>query len=175
MRGQSQFVGSAGQYYVVYCLTVRGIHAAITLGNVPDVDIVAASNDGSRLLAIQVKTSQRAYRANRYGHELREWYVGSGAAGRWSEGLWYAFVDLQAHEAAWKPTVFIVPSIWVGNFVKPAWRLKLYMLRSALWPECHERWDRVVAFLEGDPPTITWCTQIPLEVRDWDQFGAPVI
>ena len=49
MRGRSQFIGSAGQYHVAYCLTVRGIHAAITLGNVPDVDIVAASNDGSKL------------------------------------------------------------------------------------------------------------------------------
>jgi hypothetical protein len=173
MRGRSQFVGSAGQYHVAYCLTVRGIHAAITLGNVPDVDIVAASNDGSRLLAIQVKTSRGAYRAKRYGYELREWDVGDGAVGRWSAGLWYAFVDLQEQADKWQPTVFIVPSCWVGNFVKAEWSRKLYMLRSELWPECQERWDRVAGFLAGDSAMLAWCEQIPEEARDWDQSGAP--
>jgi hypothetical protein len=131
MHGRSQFVGTAGQYHVAFCLTVRGIHAAITLGNVPDVDIVAATSDGSRLLALQVKTSRWAHRPKRYGYELREWDVGQGAIGRTSPTLWYALVDLQEGNDDWKPLVFIVPSLWIGGFVKPEWGRKMYMLRSA--------------------------------------------
>lgn len=91
MRGRSQFIGSAGQYYLAYCLTVRGSHAAITLGDVPDVDVIVATADGSRLLSLQVKTARWAYRSKRYGYELREWEVGSSAVDRSAEGLWYAF------------------------------------------------------------------------------------
>lgn len=175
MRGQAQFVGSAGQYHVAYCLTVRGIHAAITLGNVPDVDVGASNHDGSRLLAIQVKTHRWAHRQRRYGYEVREWQVGNSAAGRWSKELWHAFVDLQERDGAtWTPTVFIVPSLWVGNFVRPEWGRKLYMLRAELWPECQERWDRVHAYLEDDPNTLRWCNGIPVEARDWDDAGNPI-
>ena len=167
MRGRSQFIGSAGQYYVAYCLTVRGFHAAITLGNVPDVDVVVSNTDGSRLLSIQVKTSSWAYRPKRYGFELREWHVGSSAAGRCSANLWYAFVDLQQADQGANPTVFIVPSVWVGNFVKAEWGLKLYMLRAGLWPDCHERWDRIKGFLNNDPAVIAWCQSIPDLAKDW--------
>jgi len=122
-RGRSQFVGAAGQHFVAYCLSVRGIHAAITLGNVPDVDVdvdvVIAKPDGSIALSIQVKTSRWAYRPNRYGKERCEWDVGGSAVNRWSENLWYSFVDFQeeGNPPSWKPRVFIVPSLWVAKYV----------------------------------------------------------
>jgi hypothetical protein len=166
-RGHSQFVGSAGQYHVAYCLTVRGIHAAITLGNVPHVDIVAANSDGSKVLAIQVKTARWAHCSNRYGFELREWDVGGGAVGRSSLSLWYAFVDLQEDGDARKPVVFLVPSLWVGNFVQESWSRKRYMLRSMLWPECEERWDKVTAFFDGRKEVLDWCNSIPEDAKDW--------
>jgi hypothetical protein len=173
-RGRSQFLGSAGQYHVAYCLAVRGIHAAITLGNVPEVDIVAASENGSRLLAIQVKTSRSAYRPRRYGYELREWDVGAGAVDRWSPALWYAFVDLQEENNQWTPIVFIVPSLWVGKFVKPDWSRKMYMLRSMLWQDCQERWDRIHDYLAGDAGATAWGNRIPAEAQDWDSSGRPI-
>src|SRR5579884_2667108 len=173
--GYAQFIGSSGQYYVAYCLTVRGIHATITLGNVLDVDIVAASTDGSKMLAIQVKTSRWAYRRMRYGYELREWRVGNGAAGRWSKELWYAFVDLHEKDSKWQPTVFIVPSTWAGRFVQPSWSPKFYTLRKALWRECEERGDRVSAFLAGDPAAREWSSRIPLEALEWDCSGNPIM
>jgi hypothetical protein len=167
MRGRSQFVGSAGQYCLAYCLTVRGFHAAITLGNVPDVDIVVANAGGSRLLSVQVKTSRWAYRPNRYGYELREWDVGASAVGRSAEGLWYAFIDLQEESPDRRePLVFFVPSLWVGNFVKQDWSRKMYMLRSELWQDCKERWDRIEPYLNEDPETITWSKTIPKAAQD---------
>jgi hypothetical protein len=119
MRGHSQFVGAAGQHYVAYCLSIRKIHAAITLGNVPDVDIVIAKPDGSVALSLQVKTSRWAYRPKRYGKELCEWDVGASSVNRFSDNLWYAFVDLQeSEEPQLIPRVFPVASLWVGKFVK---------------------------------------------------------
>ena len=67
--GKSQFVGTAGQFFVSYGLSVREINAAITLGNAPSVDLMASSADGKKTISIQVKTSRNAYRRNRYGFE----------------------------------------------------------------------------------------------------------
>jgi hypothetical protein len=172
LSGRSQFVGVAGQHFVAYALSVRGIHAAITLGNVPAVDIAIARHDGAIGLSIQVKTSRWAYRPNRYKKELCEWDVGASAVGRWSDSLWYTFVDLQEEERAngeltWNPRVFVVPSLWVGSFVKEEWSRKRYMLPKDAWPQCLERWDRVSAFFSGDPDTASWCKTVPPEAVDW--------
>ena len=94
-RGQAQFIGAAGQHYVAYCLGVRYIHAGITLGNVPDVDLIVAKPDGSAALSLQVKTSRGAYCHNHFGKEVCQWPVGEAAVNRCSDRLWYAFVDLQ--------------------------------------------------------------------------------
>ena len=168
MHGRSQFVGAAGQHYVAYCLSIRGIHAAITLGNVPTVDVVIAKPDGSLALSIQVKTSRWAYRSNRYGKELCEWDVGQSAVNCFSDNLWYAFVDLQESDPpSWNPRVFLVPSLWVGKFVKEEWSRKMYMLPVPAWPQCLERWDRIGAFFDGEPDTLHWCRNIPSEAADW--------
>ena len=164
----SKFAGTAGEYHVAYCLSVRGIHAAITLGNAPNIDVLASNIDGSRLLSIQVKTSRSAYREKRYGFELCDWDVNARIIDRGSPSLWFAFVDLQENEGTWKPRTFIVPSMWVASFVKPEWSRKRYLLRSSLWDECEERWDRVTRYLAGNDPEIEeWCSTAPDRARDW--------
>ena len=169
MEGRSQFVGAAGQHYVAYCLSVRGIHAAITLGNVPAVDVIVAKPDGELALSIQVKTSRWAHRDNRYGKELCEWDVGSSAVNRSSDHLWYAFVDLQESDTpSWNPRVFIVPSLWVGKFVKEDWTRKLYMLPAEAWSLCLERWDHINGFFDDDVDTRNWYSNIPPEAQDWE-------
>lgn len=166
-RGRKQFVGLAGQYHVAYCLTVRGCHAAITLGNVPDVDILVSSPDGAKLLAFQVKTAVWAHRPKRYGHELREWDVGESAVGRANDSLWYAFVDLQEEtadgKAIWSPKVYLVPSLWVASIVTADYSRKIYFLRHELWPACEERWDRIDGYFSGHEETLAWVQTVPLE------------
>lgn len=169
MVGRSQFVGAAGQHYVTYCLSVRGIHAAITLGNVPAVDVIVAKPDGELALSIQVKTSRWAHRDNRYGKELCEWDVGASAVNRFSDHLWYAFVDLQESDTpSWNPRVFLVPSLWVGKFVKEDWSRKLYMLPAEAWRLCLERWDHINGFFERNLETRNWYSSIPPEAQDWE-------
>ena len=159
-RGKSQFVGSSGQYFVAYALAVRQIHASLTLGNAPSVDILAASVDGSRTLAIQVKTSRDAYRRNRYGNEGFEWDVNVGVIGNHAESFWYALVDLQESDNSWNPRVFFVPSRWVSEFVKPDFSRYMYFLPKTMIDRTMDRWDLVQKYLDGDPEAIAWA-------RDW--------
>ena len=159
MKGKSQFVGASGQFFVAYQLTKRSIHASITLGNAPSVDIIAAKSDGSKSISIQVKTSQNAYRKTRYGREGCEWDVGSSVIGKSSPNLWYAFVDLkQNHEQ--EPDVFIVPSKWVAEFVKPDFSRKIYFHPSTAWELTKNRWDLISSFLNEDEQRLeiysTW-------------------
>jgi hypothetical protein len=140
----------------------------VGLGNVPDVDLIVAKPDGSAALSLQVKTSRGAYRHKRYGKELCEWHVGEAAVNRFSDSLWYAFVDLQESDVpSWNPRVFLVPSLWVGKFLKDDWELKLYMLPIEAWPQCLERWDRINAFFNDETETLKWCRNIPLEAAYW--------
>ena len=124
-EGKHQFIGASGQFYVAHQLTKLSIHASITIGNAPHVDIIAASADGAKSISIQVKTSQDAYRRSRYGREGCEWDVGASVIGKVSPNLWYAFVDLKLG-SVYEPDVYIVPSFWVGNFVKADWSRKMY-------------------------------------------------
>lgn len=149
----SQFTSASGQFYVAHQLTARGIHASITVGNAPHVDIIAASADGSGAISIQVKTSRNAYRRNRYGREGHEWDVGAASVGTSHESLWYAFVDLRSSETGIDPEVFIVPSLWVGDFVKPNFSRKMYFLPSTADPLSRERWDLIESYLAGDEET----------------------
>ncbi len=126
--GKTQFVGTAGQFFVAYGLSVRQINAAITLGNAPSVDLMASSSDGKRTLSIQVKTSRDAYRRNKYGHEGYEWDVNKGVIGKHHESFWYAFVNLQESNESWDPQVFFVPSKWVAEFVTPDFSRYMYFL-----------------------------------------------
>jgi hypothetical protein len=63
--------------------------------------------------------------------------------------------------------VFFVPSWWVGNFVQADWTRKMFMLRSELWEQCGERWDRVSGYLHNDSDVLAWCSSIPQEAQNW--------
>lgn len=151
-KGRSQFIGASGQFYVVHQLTKRFIHASITVGNAPSVDIIAAKADGSKSISIQVKTSQGAYRRSRYGREGCEWDVGAGVIGKVSPNLWYALVDLKLGSEK-EPDVYIVPSLWVGDFVKSDWSRKMYFLPSSAWELSKNKWELISSFLDGNPET----------------------
>lgn len=164
-QGASQFTGLAGEYYVSYCLAVRGYHASITIGNAPNVDVLVASADGKNLISIQVKTSRWAHRIKRYGYEVYEWDVGSSAIGRNGENIWYAFVDLQDHEGKCEPQVFLVPSLWVSDFVKPEHSRKMYLLKADAARMCHEKWDFIRQFFDREQAVINWTNSIPVEAK----------
>ncbi len=55
-KASNTLVGSAGEYYVCAEICRRGNLALITMKNNPLYDVIAANPDGSRAVAIQVKT-----------------------------------------------------------------------------------------------------------------------
>ena len=159
--GKSQFIGTAGQFYVAYNLSVREINAAITLGNAPSVDLMASSADGKRTISIQVKTSRNAYRSNRYGSEGYEWDVNKGVIGKYHESFWYAFVNLQEGDESWSPEVFLVPSRWVAEFVKEDWSRYMYFLPITAKDLTYERWNLFSAYLNGEDFAVEWANSWP--------------
>lgn len=161
--GNSQFVGTSGQFHVAFNLSVREIHAAITLGNAPSVDLMASSADGERTLSIQVKTSRNAYRRSRYGNEGFEWDVNKGVIGKHYESFWYAFVNLQESGSSWNPQTFLVPSRWVAEFVKPDWSRFMYFLPVGVKDITLERWDILQGYLSGNADAVEWANDWPHE------------
>jgi hypothetical protein len=159
--GKSQFVGAAGQFHLAREFALRGINAAITIGNAPSIDLMASSDSAGRTLSFQVKTSRNAYRKNRYGHEGYEWDVNRGVIGKHHESFWYAFVNLRKSGEAFSPEVFFVPSRWVAEFVKPNWGRYMYFLPASIRDLTHERWDLVEDYLEGKNDAMQWANNWP--------------
>lgn len=159
---KAQFTGAAGVFHLARELALRGINAAVTVGNAPNVDLLASSLCGRRSLAFQVKTSKNAHRRNRYGREGHEWNVSENVIGKHNESFWYAFVDLRETAGPhYDPQVFFVPSKWVAEFVKADFSMFMYFLPATASHLCCEQWDRVKGYLEGDQEAIKWANSWP--------------
>jgi hypothetical protein len=114
----SKLTGTAGEHYVAYKLSCMGYVAAIPREGTPTVDILACNTDASKVLSIQVKSTDWATRTrgrgkNKKPHHL-EFPLGHKAATHKSENLFFAFVDLNGLDwEAKSPDVYIVPSKYV--------------------------------------------------------------
>ena len=129
----SKLTGSAGEHYVAYKLSCMGYVVAIPREGVPTVDILACNTDATKLVSIQVKTTEWATRKrgrgeNRKPHIL-DFPLGHKAAGYESDNLIFTFVDING--LTWEdkmPDVYIVPSEFVYKHCK-GWARKAKMVR----------------------------------------------
>ena len=107
-------VGCAGEHYVAYRLSAMGYLVALTRGGSPAVDLMVGSADGRKTVAIQVKTSQQAWKPATKARKNPYWYWRINANARKLRGksVFYAFVNLKGGkgESQERPDVFIVPS-----------------------------------------------------------------
>ncbi len=105
-------VGTAGVYYVASQLAMRNLHAAVTYGNAPSVDILVGLVDGSATLSLQVKTARSAVRTRGRGKDKKEhhyeWEMGKSAK-LYRADLFFALVDLKGGKNE-LPDVFVIPS-----------------------------------------------------------------
>ena len=104
-------------------LAKEGIHASCTYGNAPNVDILVSSADGSRTVAIEVKTTEHALRM-RGRKEAKapdhlEFPLGRRAAKLNHPNLVLAFVDLRAFSPDSDPDVYLYPSTVVAELCAP--------------------------------------------------------
>ncbi|NBC09323.1 MAG: hypothetical protein GVY26_19210 [Bacteroidetes bacterium] len=156
-----KFIGEAGEHFVAYKLARRNLYVGLTLGNMPNIDLLLSSNSGLKSISIQVKTSKKAYRKKRHGSEGYEWDVNAGVIGRHSIDFWYAFVDFKGAEDT-QPDVYIVPSLWVSDFVKPEFSRKLYFLPKAAADLTRNNWGTIEKALIDDKKITEWASK-------WDE------
>jgi hypothetical protein len=157
-------VGAAGTYYVAHCLSIRNIHAAVTLGNAPGVDIIASKADGSGAVSIQVKSRWSGCRRRWYKNEVWQWDVGKDAIRHSTPKLVYALVDYDECGSS-QPTVFLVPSLWIEKTVGADWSRFIFPLRVECESLCRERWDLLIGLMDEPPlpESQAWATKVPSE------------
>jgi hypothetical protein len=138
----NNLVGTAGEYFVCAELCRRGHLALLTPKNNPIFDVVAASNDGSRSVSIQVKT--RSIR-NKQG-----WKLSPGMASEaHPEGLFVVLVNL--HETA-------LPDFYIYKYAELAVRVQAVYSAYMAKPkkdgterkEVGFRWFDEISFTEDD-------------------------
>ena len=114
----TSLIGSAGVYFVAARLNAMGFQCAPTFGNVPSVDILVSSINGSALVSLQVKTTIDGLRHRGRGDERKphhyEWDIGWKSARLNIPNLFFALVDLK--KFAELPDVFITPSNVIAKF-----------------------------------------------------------
>ena len=103
----SILTGVSGEYFAAAELSRRGHIASITLRNTKGIDIVASTEDGSKTINIQVKTSSK----NTIG-----WMLNKKAETMSDKNMFYIFFRL--NELDERPQFHIVPTSYVANKVK---------------------------------------------------------
>ena len=152
------FTGTAGVYYVMYQLALRGFHASCTHGNAPNLDILVSSEDGDQSLAIQVKTTEYATRFRGRGESkkpaLLDFPLGYKAGRLNKANVMFAFVDLNSSSDEREVDVYLVPSPWVTDFCKN-WIDSVPMVKFQPTIEAVEpflnNWSSI-AKVVGEPP-----------------------
>jgi hypothetical protein len=138
-----------------------GFQCAPTFGNVPSVDILVSSINGSALVSLQVKTTIHGLRERGRGDERKphhyEWDIGWKSARLNIPNLFFALVDLK--EFAELPDVFIVPSKVIACYFQEGpegWpRARYHELVKKLDPY-KNNWEAVRSHLtEPDSATDT--------------------
>jgi len=125
--------GAAGEHFIAYKLSCLGLVAALPRGGSMGVDVLVSSVDGSKTLAIQVKTTDWAMRTRGRGdkkepYEL-QFPLGYKSAKLDNPNLVFAFVDLRGtFNAELQPDVYLVPATFVCTFCRD-WVDQVKMVR----------------------------------------------
>jgi hypothetical protein len=86
MATKGQLTGMTGVYLVAAQLSRRGFIVSPTSRSAHGVDLLASNRNGSRNLAIEVKTNSRTFNF---------WLLGQGAKEMTSRGLYYVLVNIR--------------------------------------------------------------------------------
>ncbi len=113
-----QLTGVSGVHFVAARLSHLGYHAVPTTRNVQGPDLLVSTLNGSKSVAVQVKTTNWALRSRGRGNERQphhcEWDIGWASARESHRGLLFALVDLKNWEEM--PDVYLVPSRVIAKY-----------------------------------------------------------
>jgi len=129
----SNLTGAAGEYFIAYKISCMGLVAALPRSGAIGVDVLVSNLDGSKTLAIQVKTTDWAERTRGRGNKKEafqlQFPLGHKSAKINNPHLFFAFVDLRGIDNAdLHPDVYLVPSRFVFDHCK-AWSDQAKMVR----------------------------------------------
>lgn len=106
MIDKNSSIGIAGEFFVAAELTRRGYVASLTSKNTKAIDILVSNKDGSKSVAIQVKTSN--------SKKIDKWMMTESSEKTFSDNLFYVFVNMNEGEM---PSYYIVPSICRSGYL----------------------------------------------------------
>lgn len=104
MIDKNSSIGIAGEFFVAAELTRRGYVASLTSKNTKAIDILASNKDGSKSVAIQVKTCDN--------RKIDKWMMTESSEKVFSDNLFYVLVNMNEGEM---PSYYIVPSTFVAQ------------------------------------------------------------
>ena len=123
-RVSPNLTGAAGEHFVVYKLSSLGLVAALPRAGATGVDVLVSNSDGSRTVAIQVKTTDNAVRTRGRGTAKvpfqLQFPLGYKCAKIDNPELLFAFVDLRdSFDHSTQPDVYLVPAPFVNDYCQP--------------------------------------------------------
>ena len=123
VKGAANLTGTAGEHYVAYKLSCLGLIAALPRGGAMGIDVLVSNEDGSRTLAVQVKTTDWAMRTRGRGKDKvpfeLQFPLGYKSAKIDNPSLVFAFVDLRGIRTETMPDVYLVPATFVSAHCQP--------------------------------------------------------
>lgn len=105
---QSTLKGAAGEHYIMFRLLQQGFIAGLAPQGAPHADIIVSNVDGSKSVAIQVKTKMHSGADG-------GWYMRSKHEDIQAKNIFYCFVDLADIS---QPAVYIISSNIVAKTLK---------------------------------------------------------
>jgi len=150
-KGASNLTAAAGEHYVAYKLSCLGLIAALPRGGAMGIDILVSNSDGSRTMAIQVKSTDWAMRTRGRGQSKAafelQFPLGYKSAKIDNPNLVFAFVDLRGIKSEVEPDVYLIPAKFVCEFCRP-WVETVKMVRL------HIEIERLSTFKNNWNPVI---------------------
>ena len=103
--------GNASQFFIAGELCRRGYSAVVTLGNMPNTDILCSNIDGTRFVHIQVKT---------FIPGRRTCSVGKKAEKQYENNFFWVLGGIPAPESTDGFQYFIIPAVVMSYNIKEA-------------------------------------------------------
>ena len=132
MKPNTNIIGAAGEYFVVYHLSLRGLVVGIPRAGSPGVDLLVTHPESLKQLTLQVKTAWHASKPNCHRRRYWEWPIRFPDKVVESNDHLYVFVDLDHRSGRneFHTTCFIVPSATVkrypyANSTRPSFKITL--------------------------------------------------
>ncbi len=164
---ETQFTTTAGIYFIAYKIALLGLVPALVRHGMRGVDLVVSNNDGSKAIALQVRTASTARRSEGGDAFSLQFPITQRQVEVAADNGFFCFVDLRTKQPLLGPDVYVVPATQLKeeysgmNFPKYAY--VRHQRSFALMEPYRNNWDSLVQALAVDQDEVV-PEPIPLEM-----------